>query len=302
MKKEESIKIDPIWQKSGYNNIEEILKMIVLRKEIPENVVNRYELIYKLIEFSKFEYEFLDIAFERALSTFELALRNKYSEINIENEDAPFIEIIKWANENNLTYYEEQQLNSIRKLRNSLVGHPKGKTVMPPSKIESIYFLTELINSIYNDSTKNAHIKKSYHNAYSKLNELVESSIMLIKDDMPIPIGEGYMIYYDYKNEIYIYLFVPIFYIDPLSKEQALPGYIPVLSKDIIEKEGEYNEINGESFQIKYADSTEKDIFTDYRNNITQVPYLRECIMEKTYHDKMKMIIEINRIVNQENQ
>lgn len=299
MKKKELVETDPIWQTLEYSNVDEIGKLIILLEEAPENVVKRYEMIYTLIEFSKFNYEFLDLAYERALSTFELALRSKYIENNQGGENDPLAKIIDWANENNITYYEEQQLNRIRNQRNSLVGHPKRRTVLPPDKINKIYFLTELINSIYNAPAINASIKEAYHNAHAKINELISSSIILTKNGVSTLVGDGYMVHYDYRNEVFVYLFVPLFNINPSSNKQPFPGYISILSKDIIAKESEYNEINGEVFQIEYAESSEIFFYTDYQNKMKQAPYLREVIMANAYHEAMKMIIEINKIVNQ---
>jgi hypothetical protein len=141
-------KRDSRWDAFGYSpkNFQEILARIQLDPGVNEEVAGRFKMIERLILHSYYEYEFLDVAFERALTTFEMALRIHYKEATGKDSTSLNLnELIRWGSKRAMFGREERIIHHLRELRNCF-AHPYlpsfgGIVVLTP-----LTMIVELIN------------------------------------------------------------------------------------------------------------------------------------------------------------
>ena len=191
---------DPIWDAFSVETLQylqAIFKGIQFRPEVPEDVVKRFDVIKKLILHSYAEYAFLDVAGERALTGFEMALKIRYQEI--ENDKVPkrfkFIHLIKWAADKHLFEDGEEIVQNVRKLRNHSV-HPKRHNIAGLSMAGIAARVVELINELYDDADLRRSRKVEFSRVFDKLKELI---------------AKGCLFEYQDQKSI-VFLAVPLFY------------------------------------------------------------------------------------------
>lgn len=73
---------DGRWDAWGYTHedFDRIVSRVAFHTGVPEDVVKRFDIVKKLILHSYYEYEFLDLVYERALTTFEMALLMRHEQ------------------------------------------------------------------------------------------------------------------------------------------------------------------------------------------------------------------------------
>lgn len=77
----------------SFSKLQETADRITFNPSVPEDVVNRFHLVKKLVIHSYYEYEFADLDVERSLLTFEMALGARYSKDT---------QLIRWATDRNI--------------------------------------------------------------------------------------------------------------------------------------------------------------------------------------------------------
>src|SRR5258707_7221650 len=120
------LKRDSRWDVWEYtpDKFHEIVSKIEFHPSVSEEVVGRFQMVKKLILHSYFEYEFLDIAFDRALMTFGMALRIRYRTImGSESKGGSLQKVISWGATCGLFDKDEKFVQSLRRLRN-FSAHP----------------------------------------------------------------------------------------------------------------------------------------------------------------------------------
>lgn len=166
---------DPIWERYGFDTFEdfrEMVRKIRLRPEIDEDVANRFEPARKALLYSYFEYDLLEPAYDRALLTFEMALRRRYRGLHPDAEnltrEAPdepssLAKLIDWAEETYLlepirqipskrdNRSEEHVAHTFRTLRNQSVAHPERSSRMGTMGIHTVWEIANTINHLYGD-------------------------------------------------------------------------------------------------------------------------------------------------------
>jgi hypothetical protein len=139
---------DSRWEAFGYgpDNFQKILTRLHLDPGVNEQVTSRFKMIEKLILHSYYEYEFLDIAFERALTTFEMALRIQYKEATGKDSTSLNLnELITWGSKRAMFGREERIIHHLRKLRNYF-AHPYLHSFGGIVVLEPLTMIVELIN------------------------------------------------------------------------------------------------------------------------------------------------------------
>lgn len=145
------IKKDSRWNAWGYDEKQflNIVSAIEFHAGVSTEVVNRFLMVKRLIMHSFFEYEFLDIAFERSLTTFEMALKIRYEEITKKNSEGKRLQaLISWGAARNLFDKDEQFIQPLRHLRN-YAAHPTHNSFMGFLAIEPTLRIVEIINAMW---------------------------------------------------------------------------------------------------------------------------------------------------------
>jgi hypothetical protein len=156
----ETVALSPhkVWS-SFYNNIgfdqfkEKLTSSIKFKQGVNPDVIKAFKIIGQLLTHSYFEYEFLDVAYAKALQTFEMALKLRYKEINGTDWNKKFrlVELIKWFEDR--TYFEITDpnfMNQVRHARNYF-SHPNRYGFGGYAGLHWISTTVDLINDLYED-------------------------------------------------------------------------------------------------------------------------------------------------------
>jgi hypothetical protein len=122
------------------------------REELPQKVKERLDVIEALLHHSYFEYEFLDVAMERMLFTFEMALRARMEELDILDQGVRrnLVHCIDDASDAHLFEDGEYAAHTLRKIRNRC-AHPKRNSRHGPMALGIIERVMSIINGMYDD-------------------------------------------------------------------------------------------------------------------------------------------------------
>ena len=206
--------IDTRW--SEHPNIKQELinvsNSIRFINEVPVPISERFKMVKKLIKYSLYEYEFLDVALERSLSCFEFAFKKKYSILESKESKLSFHKLIEWIHNKISLEDTTSRLESLRELRNSLLAHPSYNTILGLSNIELIIDITRIINDVFND--KDIDLRKQRIDKLSKerrrLKEIVDNGFLVkIDEDFRLVVYAN-LSYYENRNGVnnYYYIFI----------------------------------------------------------------------------------------------
>src|SRR5690349_12109665 len=105
---------------------DEFVPELYVKPQVNKEIVENFRVIRKLIEYSYFEYRFYDVATLESLLTLEMALKIRFSEINLENwpKKKSLSHLMDWFQKHNyFEVYNGEFLRHIRAIRN-LMAHP----------------------------------------------------------------------------------------------------------------------------------------------------------------------------------
>ena len=147
------IRIDVRWDNEDNvrNRFNSIIQMIKFNNQVPIEVLERFKLVKRLLEFSIYEYEFMDLALERAILTFEMALRIKYQRKTGDTKIICLKKLYEWAEKDGLKITHKNKLEALRQLRNNVCAHPKTNTIFGIMNLKSIVKIVEFINKIFEE-------------------------------------------------------------------------------------------------------------------------------------------------------
>lgn len=211
-------KKDEIWNGWGINSIESfnnIFSGIDFDPEISEDIIKRFEVVKKLLLYSYFVYEFLDVALERTLLTFEFALKNRYHELTgkkTTDKHSSLFALIKWGAEQELFEEDEKMIHSLRKLRN-VTAHPNSFQLYGHLAIDTILHTVDLINGLYEKVDLRKARKQEEIQINSTLANLLKKGVLLEVNNKRIIIFTAILVFFNNKVKptIYHFLFWPIF-------------------------------------------------------------------------------------------
>jgi hypothetical protein len=283
------------------DQLKNIAKKISFSPSLSNNVVKRFEVIKKLIIYSCYEYEFLDVAFERALSTFELALRERYYEIKkIDSKKITLCKLIDWGDSKWLFEESKDRIHSLRELRNSLVGHVTGYSLFGTMSLRPIISIVDIINGLYEDIDLRKLRKQKIQKMNTQLENILENGSILQSENIKIIIFKGELIFFNNKNNSYKYYFAfyPIF--DPIETNKGMdipnPIIISANSYDFKNDILTINDFNGEEVKITRIVKKENQVkydkwSKDFKLNRSLQEMINSPIKFYIYEQKMNEII-----------
>lgn len=154
---------------------------ILLMESVDKEVQGVFRLVNKLIALGYFEYELWDLACMRSLLAFELALKNRYRQLQPKGipKGWKLIDLIKWFRINH--YFEtesEDYLDTIRIIRNHF-AHPEYHSIGGPMISWHIHAAASLINDLYEDKQLRQERKQETAEINEKLKVLQSQGIVL---------------------------------------------------------------------------------------------------------------------------
>lgn len=122
------------------------------KKEVPNDVVRNFEVVEKLLALSYFEYKFIDEAYAKAISTFEMAMSLRYKDFYPLSKKMMFNNLIHDLSAKGVFDTHIGILKRIKSIRNRY-AHPENHSfagIIIWNRIEQI---NRLINEMYEDIT-----------------------------------------------------------------------------------------------------------------------------------------------------
>jgi hypothetical protein len=219
------------WLKNSYEYFQNTVSAVKLSASVPEEVLERFEIIRKLILHSYFVYEFLDIAMEKALLTFELALKNRFKEKEGEwpvGQYSSLCKLIKWGSDNGLFEEDEPAIQYLRELRND-IAHPKDRQQYGHLSLFIVHNVAEVINGLYEDVDLRKSRKEEEKEVDLKLTDFIQDGAELESEDVRLILFKACLLYYNNKimPEEYYFLFWPIF--NPIPDNENTDVCLPMV-------------------------------------------------------------------------
>ncbi|MFA7710855.1 MAG: hypothetical protein WCY30_07105 [Candidatus Neomarinimicrobiota bacterium] len=230
-----SVKPSEIWDGYGLKTIDDFktnLPIVKFKKTVPDDVVKFFAIVQKLLIFSYYEYEFIDVAANRALMGFELAIRQRYFEITgkTTTKKDSLNQLIIWAQKNQLFEFD-QSVDAVRRLRNYF-AHPNQYSLAGITVINLAADIANTINEMYCDIDLRKVRKQTTITIDNELQTLVKTGAVLTMDHSEQVVFGSVLTCFDNLSELntYYFQFWPVFNWDEKSDTITIPEPIRIKS------------------------------------------------------------------------
>ena len=182
---------DEVWdafQVGSYASFcDRVSQAIQGRNDLPQKVKERVGVIEALLHHSYFEYDFLDVAMERMLFVFEMALRSRLQEMDVA---VPYRlpSCIKAGAKQHLFEDGADAAHIVRKFRNRS-AHPERNSRHGPMALSIIERVMSIINGMYENLMLRAERQKEREKLQSELDACVKDGG--IAGSVPLDAGDG---------------------------------------------------------------------------------------------------------------
>lgn len=200
---------------------ERMLPKIRFKNDVNETIKKSFIIIEKLLYHSYYEYEFYDIAAQKSLLYFEMALKIRFKEVNnVEwNKKKSLKELIDCFDSQH--YFEvlnKEYLNWIRKVRN-YYAHPDTYSFGGPMTKHNIENSVDLINDLYEDPRLRENRQLKLKDLQNKLDSLTKAGAVFVNYSNNEIISKADLIFIDNKGSsetIYLLFFLYLILLNPI--------------------------------------------------------------------------------------
>jgi len=125
------IEVDPVWGvfrgAETFDSFKENFVFKFKSEGLPKDVHKRLSVIQKVLEYSYFKYDFIDIAFVQLLILLEKCTKGKYELVErLPSKKKTFHQLIEWLDEKGYFQNRDKQIvNFLREYRNEQVHDAK---------------------------------------------------------------------------------------------------------------------------------------------------------------------------------
>jgi hypothetical protein len=186
------------------------------RKDVPEDVVQNFEIVEKLLAFSYYEYKFIDEAYAKAIHSFEMAMSIRYKELSLPLPKGKLVFdfLIKSLSEQNCFDTDITILAQVKQMRNHF-SHPERHSFAGAAYWNRIEFISRLVNELYEDVAlriERRKIANEFIDSKRELN-LDKFVVMRIGADEPIILFNVTLLWINNKQSPRTYLieYTPLF-------------------------------------------------------------------------------------------
>ena len=173
---------DPIWEafNVSYPYFEDLEDTVsTFEEEVPSDVQERFAVVGSLVRHSYFEYDFCDVAAERALFTLEIALKARLSELGYDVGSRENLNsMIQEGAERDLFENGQEAAHSMRHLRNR-AAHPDGTRQAGYAALRLTQRLARMVDEMYADRTLRRERKSKRKALQEVLNQVTADGAAL---------------------------------------------------------------------------------------------------------------------------
>lgn len=204
---------------------ENIVPKFDLKKVLNPEIIKSFDIARRLFNHSYFDYDFLDPAMTKVLSSFELAIRTRYKEVTGKSSKGITLQnLLYYFNDNG--YFEVNRKGLVDALRSF-----RNKQAHPETSFGGGFGIMNVANhcvDLVNDTYENRELRKERNSIKAVVNRKLRK---LISKGGMVNMGEKNFIIYETK----------LYFVDNLQKPHRLYGYFKLifrLKKEIDEKDG----------------------------------------------------------------
>lgn len=142
----------PLYDDSDFEIFCSKLPEFYFKKEVPEDVVKSFSVIKSLLAHSYFEYEFIDVAYSKALQSFEMAMSLRYRDYypDVDMDKLMFNHLVRELHKLNVFETNLEVLLRLKWMRNNF-SHPKHYMLGGITFWNRTEFICHIINEMYDD-------------------------------------------------------------------------------------------------------------------------------------------------------
>lgn len=201
---------------------------------VPNEISESFNVVYRLLEFSYYEYEFNDLAVLKSILIAEMAIRMKYKEIYGSDSKKSLNYLMKILyKENHFESEVEYFLIRFREMRN-YIAHPKRHDFGGPIVIFWIDHAIDLINDLFEDPILRKKRNKLKKGINWQLHNLFKEGAILEQSESRNLVFNPFCVFVNNKYAIPIYHFAfPI--VDNTAKPDLRDRRINIIKVDSFE-------------------------------------------------------------------
>jgi len=214
---------DPLWNAWGIDStrvFKDFVSAIQIDEQVFKDVRQKFDIIKKLLLYSYYEREFIDVAFDQSLLTFEMALARRYLEIEgvhpkskrNPDRDMGLQDMLKWGSRKLLFEDEKWILRSIRNLRNR-AAHPRTHEPFGYLVLDQVARVADNINGLYDDVALRRNRRRLKSSVNRSFKWVWDEGAALEIDGKPYIIFFASLMHYENRTNprMYHFVFWPIF-------------------------------------------------------------------------------------------
>ena len=180
------------------------------KKEVPEDVVKNFQIVEQLLAHSYYEYRFIDEAYAKALSTFEMAMKLRLKDFMPQSKKHTFYPLIHTLTKLNLFDSPLGYLKHLDLIRNHY-AHPERHSYGGMFMWNRIEVITRLINEMYEDVTLRKERQTMGKEFIEQLREYkLDLGLVMEIKGLPTILHSMRLLFINNKREPPTYLFVCI--------------------------------------------------------------------------------------------
>jgi hypothetical protein len=227
------------WSIDSITSFQACAASIRFDERISHDVKQRYEVIKKLLVYSYYEYDFLDVALHESVLTFEMALAQRYQEVmgvppkqkKMPDWNLGLYDLIEWGASQSLFEDDASVIHRLREIRNA-VAHPEQYQLYGTMAFDIPARVAQIINELYDDVEIRKERKQTELEINENFNNIEATGALLEIDDKRYLIFLASLLHYENRLEskAYHFAFWPIFDPSKCSKEKCDVGEPIVIS------------------------------------------------------------------------
>ncbi len=201
---------DSRWQTSGVKSIDDftpVLNSISFLDGVSEDVQKRFERVKSILCFSYYDYELLDVAADYALLSLELAISQRYTQLeHREPGNKTLKPLIAWGVKNNLFELKDLALQSLEALRN-FSAHPRRYLISGLTSIDLVLHTVGLINGMYQDVDLRRQRNSVMDQVNGALEELLPNGALVEVGGARLKVFKTVLLHYENRVNPPLYYF-----------------------------------------------------------------------------------------------
>ncbi|MBW4891133.1 hypothetical protein KXQ82_15515 [Mucilaginibacter sp. HMF5004] len=164
------------------------IPVFYFKKEVPEDVIQNFEVVEKLLAFSYYEYKFIDEAYSKAVHTLEMAMAIRYNELSLpRNGKLVFDHLIKSLVAENCFDTNMETLIQVKQTRNHF-AHPDRHSFGGVVYWNRIEFISRLVNELYENVSLRIERRKLSHEFIADLHKRNLNKFIIMKKGANAPV------------------------------------------------------------------------------------------------------------------